>query len=395
VVFAFPLCALFLAAGPVPGDGSEVARIQAGGWAYDGQGSALASNGATLVVGAPYGRSYAIDGSVRVYARDTADPSGWRETQRLEAPGFGEIDRFGAALDVDGNVLAVGAWREERARGAVYVYERPGANAPFEFVARLEPSFPGPAQRFGYSLDLDGERLLIGAPQGAPPPQQSWEGRAYVFERDPVSGLWRNAAEFAHPGPRPPYQPNFSFALALSGDLAALGTFYPGFGIATEVHVFVRDDAGWHHRQTLSERNVGGAGFQSFFGIALALAGNELLVMDPDRRAIHVFRRVSSLASEFAWSATFPADTGLVMRVFGERLAVGAPLFRAPTSVQLFRRGRNSWSRYARLFGSDPAATRVFGSGLAFDGERVLVGDPALPGPTQPEVGGVRVFEVP
>jgi hypothetical protein len=370
----------------------EMARIQANGWAYDGQGSALASDGKSLLVGAPFGRSYAVDGSVRLYERDSDEDSGWREVQRIEAPGYGTVDRFGDALDVDGDVLAVGAWQEDGARGAAYVFERGGGG--FELVARLAPLLSRGGQRFGSSLDLDGDRLLVGAPRGASAPDFGWEGRAYLYERDPTSGIWRTAAELERPDAPGLDQANFGYRVALSGDLALLTTYYLGFGLATEVHVFVLRGGTWQHRQVLSERDVGGAGFQSFFGIAIALEGSELFVMDPDRHQVHAFRRTPSGPAEFAWVGSIPADPGQVLAAQSERLAVGRH-FRGTSRIQLFEREGGAWSRIAQLTGSDPTSTAAFGSSLLLDGEAILVGDPALPGPTQPEVGGVRVFRVP
>lgn len=381
----------------LPGQEFEVARLQADGWDHDGQGSAMACDGESLLVGAPFGRSYAIDGSARLYERDPAAPSGWREAQRFEAPGYGLIDRFGHALDVDGDVLAVGAWKEDQARGAVHVFERRNRNAPFEPVARLEPAGTRLGQRFGYALDLDGERLLVGAPRGAPPPYFGWEGRAYLYEREAHTGTWQLVAELAHPDPLS-HEPQFGHTLALRDDLAVLATNYLGFGVAFEVHVFARVHGTWEHRQVLTAIDVGGPAFQSFFGIALALEGDELYVVDPDNRAVHVFRRTRGGPREFEWATSIPAPPGEVLTVRENRMALSRGFSIAPGSVLLFeRRNRSSldWVQSAVLTGSNPPGTPAMGQSLVLDGEHVLVGDPALPAPTRPGVGGVRIFRVP
>lgn len=383
-----PPALLFLLPGAPGPQASEIGRLQAPGWAHDGQGTALASDGKSLLVGAPFGRSYALDGSAVLYEHDPREPLGWREVQRLEAPGYGVVDRFGDALDVDGDVLAIGAWREEQTRGAVYVYERRAPALGFEPVARLTPSFPWPGQRFGLALDLDGDRLLVGAPRGAPPPGLQWEGRAYLFEREPSSGAWLVAAELEHPL-RASTEPQFGQRVALEDDLAVVATFYSGFGFAFQVHVFAREAGVWRHRQVLSERDVGGAGLESWFGVALALQGRELYVMDPERRAVHLFRRAGG--GEFAWETSIPAQPGMVLTVRGDRMAIGRRFFHAPVAVQLFERVTGAWLPGALLSPEAPAST-IFGSAVVLDHEHVLVGDPTLPGPTQPAVGGVRVF---
>jgi hypothetical protein len=377
------LVLIALALPTIPVQAPEVGRIQSAGWAYDGQGSALAVDGDTLAVGASFGRSYAIDGSVTIHERDPVAPTGWREVQRLEAPGYGTIDRFGDSLDLDGDVLAVGAWREDLARGAVYLFER---------MARLESPLEGAGQRFGYSLDLDGDRLLIGAPRGAPPPNPGWLGRAYVFERDPCTGAWLQSADLAFVPQPSTFQANFGYRVALDGDLALVTTYYLGFGIAMEVDVFRLRDGIWELRQRLSERDVGGGGSQSYFGIAIVLRGDQLYVMDPDRQLVHVFARTPAGPTEFEWSSSIPTEAATVLAVGDGRVAVGQPF--QTTGVHVYERRGATWLRVARLEGSNPIGSRSFGRSILLEGERVLVGDPGLPGPTQPEVGGVRIFEV-
>jgi hypothetical protein len=85
-------------------------------------GSAIAFDGETLVIGAPEENN--STGAAYIYALEGSD---WVEQQELTADNPAEGDRFGQAVAVDGETIAVGALGagEELpdAPGAVYVYQ--------------------------------------------------------------------------------------------------------------------------------------------------------------------------------------------------------------------------------------------------------------------------------
>ncbi len=112
----------------------------------------------------------ALDGDVAVLGRSDPDQmflfekedGVWSESLAVtSAPGGGQVG-FGSALSLDGDRLAVGApW--EDGTGAVYLYEKQG-DGSWEQTERVQPAGLASGGAFGYSLDLDGDRLLVGAP---------------------------------------------------------------------------------------------------------------------------------------------------------------------------------------------------------------------------------------
>jgi len=154
--------------------------------AEDGFGNALAISGDVIVVGADLEDSAAttIDGDG---TDDTASSSGaayvyrydagsWRHDAYLKADNAGAGDRFGAAVAVTGEVIAVGAHAEAGAgmevdpraddrapnAGAVYVFRyADGAYRQEAYVKGPGPLLEG--ERFGAAVALDGARLLVGA----------------------------------------------------------------------------------------------------------------------------------------------------------------------------------------------------------------------------------------
>jgi hypothetical protein len=194
--------------------------------------------------------------------------------------GLRPFDNFATALVLDGSLLAAGAPATDlegaRNAGAVYLFQRAGNS--WEQVARLTPEPPQPDGRFGSALALDRDILAIGAPYEYNPGAGNASGAVYVFTRS-RSG-WTQAARLAGEGGAP--FDLFGGALALQGKDLAVGARAAdglnGERDAGAVHVFRQAGRDW----TLQARLGGEASPFDHFGHALAFAGDELLVGAPD-----------------------------------------------------------------------------------------------------------------
>ncbi|HZM01001.1 MAG TPA: hypothetical protein VFD43_12205, partial [Planctomycetota bacterium] len=127
-------------------------------------GSAVAASGDTIAIGAEGNlEAEGFSGAVYVYR---FDGTAWNVEQRIAAASGARDDRFGAALDLEGEVLAVGAPREQAAgqpkAGRVHVLRRSGAVWSEEAV--LQAPAPRVTDNFGYSVSLGLDQLLVGVP---------------------------------------------------------------------------------------------------------------------------------------------------------------------------------------------------------------------------------------
>ena len=135
------------------------------GLAGDEFGSALAMNTSWAVVGAPKtDREDLLDiGRVYLYQQQAQS---WQFITALDSPNFKNQWQFGSALALTDTWLAVGAPGSKQSSdtpngdGAVYLY----ALQQDEWVYQhsLEPPHAG--GRFGASLAMEGDRLIVGAP---------------------------------------------------------------------------------------------------------------------------------------------------------------------------------------------------------------------------------------
>lgn len=154
--------------------------------AGDEFGHSIALAGDTLAVGARYedGASTGVDGnpaddiiedSGAVYVFRRAG-TGWEQEAYVKASNTGAHDRFGYSVALAGDMLAVGAYREDGAStgvngnpaddsalesGAVYVFHRVGTSWGQE--AYVKASNTGANDYFGTSVALAGDTLAVGA----------------------------------------------------------------------------------------------------------------------------------------------------------------------------------------------------------------------------------------
>lgn len=105
-------------------------------------------------------------------------------------------DRLGYAVTIDGNWAAVGAYGDDYGglnpnMGSVYIFEQQGLNNWVE-VQKLSASDQDDYDRFGWSVDIHGDFLIVGA-YGADEDtlnsnSLSKAGAAYIFKN--VGGVW-------------------------------------------------------------------------------------------------------------------------------------------------------------------------------------------------------------
>ncbi len=236
--------------------------------ALDGDRAVVTADGATCDGGADCGAAYVFD----------YDGNAWTETAKLVSSNPRSGIRFGNDVAVDGDRVVVGAFRDDcepgdnAGCGAAYVFEPDGEGAWAE-SARLTASDGGTTDWFGFSIALDGDRLLVGAQRDRCDGGDGTCGSAYVFDYD---GTWEETARITASDGAP--FDLFGFAADLDGDHALVGargddcTAGPACGAA---YVFELEDGVWTETTKLTpdEREN-----EQLFGAAVALDGDGVLV---------------------------------------------------------------------------------------------------------------------
>lgn len=269
---------------PDRGTWTQQARLVAGDPAAgDLAGFAVSLFGDTALVSAhmadPGGVSQS--GAAYVFVRNPNQGT-WAQQAKLVADDRLSGDLFGRAVAVSGDTALIGANQVDAGgnnrSGAAYVFLRnPATGVWAQQRPRLVPTDSASGDEFGVSVSVSPDTALVGA-YLAGSPGKAEAGAAYVFVRNPASGSWVQQAKLlADDGAGGDH---FGLSVALSGDIALVGAPDAdpgGRASAGAAYVFVRNPASgvWTQQAKL----VSGDGMASdIFGSAVALSGNRAAV---------------------------------------------------------------------------------------------------------------------
>ncbi len=220
----------------------------------DNFGISVAISGETIVVGA-YNESSNATGVNGNEADNSATEAGaayvfvrngttWVQQAYLKASNAEERDRFGYSVAISGETIVVGAYQERSNAtgsngdgtdnsvvnaGAAYVFVRSGTTWTQQVY--LKASNTGASDRFGYSVAISGETIIIGAysessnATGVNGNQMDnneiGAGAAYVFARS--GGVWSQQAylKASNTGS----VDRFGWSVAISGEMIVVGAF--------------------------------------------------------------------------------------------------------------------------------------------------------------------------
>ena len=233
-------------------DATETAKLAASDGADEDRfGAKVALAGNTIVVGAPHdddGEDNRSVGSAYVYVKPD---SGWTdatEDAKLTASDGDEYHQFGKSVATDGATVVAGApksFSEENPPGVAYVFERPSDGwADATETAQLTASDGHDFDFFGESVGVDGDTIVVGAPLNELDDHPS--GSAYVFVR-PEDG-WATADETGKLTASDGELNNqFGFSVAVSGDYIVVGNVGDG-EVRTRggaAYLYAEPAAGW------------------------------------------------------------------------------------------------------------------------------------------------------
>ena len=137
---------------------------------------AVELDGPTLVASAGSQDSAGRPARVLVVFRETGGT--WRQEAVLRPETVGERDSFGWTYDLDGDRLAVSASGRADFRGSAFVFART-AEGTWELEQEVWAEGLGPNSLFGEDVALDGDRLMVGAAGVG-----GEEGGVYEFRRE-------------------------------------------------------------------------------------------------------------------------------------------------------------------------------------------------------------------
>lgn len=309
-------------------------------------GHAIDAEANQFLVGAPgesFTRVASFEGAAYVYTRGGGT---WQRTPITPTPHLPDAF-FGTSVAIDGDRIAVGApgslsrclsGSSSAQPGTVYVFERT-SQGQWVQTARLQDVTPQIGDFFGWSVALEGDRLLVGSPR-----ECIWGGDGVVVAYEHTPTGWVQRQRLVVPGVG--NSRGFGNRIALDGDTALIGQTWFIPTTAHQVHFWVERNGTWTLQSTIPTEGDGGLVVRG--NLAAIGAPDELAAAapmpSPGNGAVYIFERTTPSSpfthvqriqahvdsSTLSWPAQFGQSVALTDR----RLIVGARSDRGVASFE-------------------------------------------------------------
>lgn len=403
----------------------------------------VGDNTLNMIVTSEDGRNH-IDYEIVVTRKDA---STFKQDAYFKSLNTGGGDRLGYSVAMSGTTLVVGAYLEDSGvggvdnsgadnsaadSGAVYVFL--DDNGEWVQQAYLKPLDPGFGDHFGFSVAIDGDTIVVGAPGEASAANSingnatdnsaTNTGAAYVFTRS--DDVWQQRAYLK--ASNSALNDNFGWGVAIAGNrvaVSAVGEDSAATGIngnqvndcgganlncasdSGAIYIFDRtfanaeDEVGsWAQRAYLKASNTAAL---DKFGHRLAMDGDSLLVGAPDQDggisnsgAAYVFTVAANTWTQQAYLKAANADVddafGSSVDIWQDTLVIGAPLEDSSVAginanpadngaadsgaAYTFTRSAGSWTQHSHIKPNVVGAGDQFAYSVSLDVDVMVVGAP-------------------
>ncbi|MEZ5471433.1 MAG: hypothetical protein R3E90_06615 [Marinicella sp.] len=330
------------------------------------------------------GQGVADNQSGRVYVFKYENNQ-WNQTQILYPNNNleGNKGRFGAyGISIEGNRAVIGS--QEGHGGALvsgyaYVFEFDGSQ--WNNTQILKNSDSAINDRFGHSVSLSGDRIMVGAYERNI--SDSATGKAYIFELH--NGSWVETHGF-----RPAeanYYERFSYTVSLNNDTAIISRL-GYFPIKPAAFVFRFDGENWNENQIITDWN----GYDySGFGLSISQFNNQTIISAaykwdqgsplPAIGSVYLFEDDDSqlnLVDEFQSPTSTTQSFGHSINMFENHMVIGIPQdteYGIETgSAQFLTKEKNTWVHNKLFIPPKGANYWNLGTSMQVSGNRLIVG---------------------
>lgn len=322
--------------------------------------------------------------------------SEWTQLTKLVPDGKDDMNQFGRSIGLESSTALIGS------TGAAFVFTKSDGNWSQEAQLIADDQ---DGDKFGQTVALSGTTALIGARYDEDP-NGHWAGSAYVFTCS--AGEWTQQAKLAADDGE--NKDRFGQSVAVDGDTVLIGADQgdkPGGEDDGKAYVFTRQDGNWIQDTILAVDDERA----DFFGSSVALDKDTAVIAARlrDQGAVYVFTRsdgdwthqanfISSdndPGDEFGSSVALDGDTAVVgaeSAEEGQHMPVPGRMGNETGAAYVFTRSDGEWTQQAKLTADDGDVHDTFGSSVAIDGDTILVGARSDDDPHGKDAGSAYVF---
>ena len=292
----------------------------------------------------------------------------------------GLLQRLGYSVSIEGTRMIVGATKAGSNKGAAYIYDKVGSN--WVLQATLTASDGQTGDRFGFDVDVFNDYAIVSA--------RTDTGKAYIFEKVGSNWIERNIVMSNYPDT----VDDFGQAVSIDNDQAYVAAPGKYFNLGV-VYIFKRFGTNWMQYNMLASSALQ---FGQRFGSDLDVTGNYIVLGAPfensGKGAAYMMRR-----SGGGWIHEMrisPAGLaagdhfGFGVAIHNERAVVGAPGASGNTgNINFYERISNSWQNKGQFTPATVGAGDEFGRYLSILDSQAVVGVPLGNG----NIGEAYVYE--
>jgi len=358
-------------------------------------------------------------GTAYIYKFDSETES-WSEQAKLLAADREAGDVFGISVDISSTYAVIGAVERDAARGAAYVFEKNESDIWVQ-VIKLEAPIRQSSDRFGQSVAIHGDRIVVGA-YHEDEDENDLEtmqnaGSAYVFTRG--SSGWVLTQKIVASDRDP--NDYFGYSVGIWENNIIVGAYHRDTDELSEyggAYAFHFEEGEW------VETNIMEAATSYLgdrFGWSVAVHNNYYLIGAPfhdfdvndaelhnNAGAAYIFDAGNSWAEvKIVEGDRRDQDNfGEDVAVFNTEVVVGAPLQDQDIDGEppflsdggaafVFEKNENdSWSQTQKLLTNDRFSGDKFGHSVAIDNNTIIGGAPEDNGDAGPSTGALYVFKL-
>ncbi|MFT6338089.1 MAG: hypothetical protein ACJATI_004860 [Halioglobus sp.] len=302
--------------------------LASNGVKLDGFGTSVSISENRVLVGAP-GNDTGGQEAGAAYVFDF-DGISWIETALLVASNASDNDLFGGSVSVHYDYAVIGSVEEDSEAinsGAVYVFEKKNIWLENGFLKANDAESD---DEFGCDVSVSGDYIIIGAKQEDSDGVNS--GAAYIFKRDEDLGNWFQSEKLTVNNPE--IESKFGSSVDISGNHVIVGspqndTNGQDYGIAL---VYSRSGNIWVEEQVIQP-----VGLQqnNEFGTSVSISANYIVVgapfnvsSEPSEGASYIFRNDDQewnlQSSVFASNSEKRNLFGSAVAIYGHNALIGA-----------------------------------------------------------------------
>lgn len=373
---------------------------------FDAFGGDVAIDGDYAVIGVGSSAAGVYADAAYVFERDSG--GNWRQMAILateDVTGGG----FGTVVAIEGETIIVGchaaSHNSQMNAGSVYIFRRE-ADGTWPEDQTLIASDPTMGQRFGRSVAIGDGHIAVGA-YGAAGVVADDAGLVYVFEED-AGGVYREVARLAASDGRE--GDGLGFSVDIDADEIIAGAPFDN-NRRGSVYRFEQTAPGtWSEVATGGRLEAADGTLDDLFGTTVDLDGDVMAIGAPfaavdallNAGAVYIFERqgdmtVTESQRLIASDATAEALFGAI-DLMGDVLIVGAPRHNRVGRTEMgqayiFRLAEGSFTEAEKIYRSEPEVSDRFGASVATSGSVAIVGAPGVDRMTTEDIGAVFFFD--